>query len=54
MEDEPVGDDLEAHLDREDGREEVVEVVQDLEKGKKGKSKLFSKSADSNARGCCY
>ena len=34
MEDEPVGDDLEAHLDGEDGREEVVEVVQNLE-GKK-------------------
>lgn len=31
MEDEAVGDHLEEHLDGEDGGEEVVEVVQDLE-----------------------
>ena len=31
MEDEAVGDHLQAHLDREDGREKVVEVIQDLE-----------------------
>jgi hypothetical protein len=30
MEDEAVRNDLEAHLDREDGREEVVEVVENL------------------------
>ena len=31
MKDEAVGDDLETNLDGEDGGEEVVEVVQDLE-----------------------
>ena len=32
MQDEPVGDDLQDQLDGEDGGEEVVKIIQNLEK----------------------